>query len=82
MDALALQFDMQRFAHAFFKEGHDDGTANYALCVQDKLACILLLPNSDDAESIFKPLVEALMGDLRLPWRWEGYTPYNLASRH
>lgn len=70
------------YGHAFFKEGHDDGTGNYALCVQDKQACILLLSNSDNAESIFKPLVEVLMGDVRLPWRWEGYTPYNLASRH
>ena len=70
------------FGRAFFKEGHDDGTANYALCVEKRQACILLLSNSDRAESIFKPLVEALMGDVRLPWRWEGYIPYDLRPSH
>lgn len=70
------------FGSAFFKEGHDDGTANYALCIQDKQACILLLSNSDRAESIFKPVVETLMGDVRLPWRWEGYRPYDLRPSH
>jgi hypothetical protein len=63
------------FGHAFFKEGHDDGTGNYALCVQERRACVLLLSNSDHGESVFKRLVEALMGDVRLPWRWEGYVP-------
>ncbi len=65
------------FGHAFFKEGHDDGAANYALCIEPKKACILLLSNSDRAEGIYKALVEALMGDVRLPWKWEGYAPYD-----
>lgn len=64
------------FGQAFFKEGHDDGVANYAMCVQPRRACILLMSNSDHAEGIFKPLVDLLMGDTRLPWRWEGYIPY------
>jgi CubicO group peptidase (beta-lactamase class C family) len=63
------------FGHAFFKEGHDEGTANYALCVELRRACILLMSNSVRAEGIFKPLVDELMGDTRLPWRWEGYAP-------
>lgn len=65
------------YGHAFFKEGHDDGTGNYALCVQPKKACILLLSNSDHAEGIYKYLVEDLLGPTNLPWRWEGYTPYD-----
>jgi len=68
------------YGHAFFKEGHDDGTGNYALCVQPKRACILLLSNSDRAEGIFKALVEQLMGNVNLPWRWENYTPYDQAA--
>lgn len=65
------------YGHAFFKEGHDDGTANYALCVQPKQACILLLSNSDHAEGIYKYLVDDLLGPTNLPWRWENYIPYD-----
>ena len=65
------------YGHAFFKEGRDDGTVNYALCVQPRRACVLLLSNSDKAEGIYKGLVEYLMGDVRLPWRWEGYLPFD-----
>ena len=69
------------FGHAFFKEGHDDGTANYALCIEPRRACVLLLSNSVRAEGIFKAVVEEFMGDVRLPWKWEGYIPYDQASR-
>lgn len=67
------------FGHAFFKEGHDDGTANYALCVEPRRACILLLSNSVRAEGIFKAVVDEVMGDVHLPWKWEGYIPYDIA---
>ena len=63
--------------HAFFKEGHDDGTANYALCIKSELSCILLMSNSVRAEGVFKELVDELYGETGLPWRWEGYTPYD-----
>jgi CubicO group peptidase (beta-lactamase class C family) len=63
---------------AFFKEGHDDGTANYALCMKESRDCILLMSNSVRAEGIFKELVERLFGETNLPWRWEGYRPYTL----
>jgi CubicO group peptidase (beta-lactamase class C family) len=67
------------FGHAFFKEGLVDGTANYALCVEPRRACVLLLSNSVRAEGIFKAVVEEVMGDVHLPWKWEGYTPYDAA---
>jgi CubicO group peptidase (beta-lactamase class C family) len=63
------------YGHAFFKEGHDDGTANYALCVEEKRACILLLSNSTRAEAIFVSLVHRLLGDVPIPAEWEGYGP-------
>lgn len=59
------------FGRAYFKEGHDDGTANYALCV--KSDCILLMSNSTRAEKIFVPLVKRLFGDVPIPAAWEGY---------
>jgi CubicO group peptidase (beta-lactamase class C family) len=65
------------YGHAFFKEGYDNGTRNYALCVQPRRACILLLSNSARADVIFKALVDNLMGDVDLPWLWEGFIPYD-----
>jgi CubicO group peptidase (beta-lactamase class C family) len=65
------------YGHAFFKEGHDDWTANYALCVEPR-TCILLMSNSVRAEGIFKYLVDALLGETGLPWAWEGYIPYDV----
>lgn len=65
------------YGRAFFKEGHDDGTANYALCIDPKSACILLMSNSIRAEGVFKELVETIFGDVKLPWKWEGYIPYD-----
>ena len=66
-----------RFGPAFFKEGHDDGWNNYALCLVDGSRCILLLANSSNGESIFLYLVDSLFGQTGLPWAWEGYTPYD-----
>ena len=64
-----------RFGHAFFKEGHDDGTDNYAVCVDRRQSCILLLSNDNRAVTIFVPLVDELLGPIGLPAEWEGYRP-------
>ena len=64
-----------RHGHAFFKEGHDEGNANYALCVEQKRACILLMANSTRAEAIFVTLVQRLLGDVPIPAAWEGFAP-------
>jgi len=63
------------FGQAFFKEGHDDGTANYAVCVAARRDCILLMSNSTRAEAIFVSLVHKLLGELPIPAEWEGYGP-------
>lgn len=62
-----------RFGRAFFKEGHDDGTDNYAVCVDRRQSCILLMANDNRAARIFVPLVDALFGPIGLPAEWEGY---------
>ncbi|MBC8025382.1 MAG: beta-lactamase family protein [Steroidobacteraceae bacterium] len=61
------------YGHAFFKEGHDEGTANYVLCVQPRQACIVMLANDVRAEKIFVPLVRRLFGEVNLPADWEGF---------
>ncbi|WND02016.1 serine hydrolase domain-containing protein [Temperatibacter marinus] len=85
-DSIALGYGLgwgvfkSPYGEAFFKEGHDDGTANYSLCIEGKKTCILLMSNSVRAEGIFKELVDTLLGDVGLPWEWEQYTPYDYPS--
>jgi CubicO group peptidase (beta-lactamase class C family) len=64
------------YGPAFFKEGHDDGWRNLALCFSDGDG-MLIMTNSSNGEGIFRPLVEALLGDTAFPFDWEGYTPFN-----
>lgn len=66
-----------RWGPAFFKEGHDDVAANYSICVDAKAGtrCVLLMANSLNAEAIFAPLVDYLMGPVGLPVEWEVYPP-------
>jgi CubicO group peptidase (beta-lactamase class C family) len=60
---------------AFFKEGHGDGWQNYTISFPEKQIALVILANSDNAESIFTELVEILTG-ITIPWEWEGYIPY------
>jgi CubicO group peptidase (beta-lactamase class C family) len=60
---------------AYFKEGHDEGTANYAVCIEPARDCILLMSNSTRAEGIFATLVDELLGPVNLPAEWEGFKP-------
>jgi CubicO group peptidase (beta-lactamase class C family) len=65
------------FGPAFFKGGHDDGTANQAICVEKGRRCVLFLSNDVRAESLYQRLTEATLGDPGMPWSWESYTPYD-----
>ena len=65
------------YGKAFFKEGHGEGWQHYAVGFPDKGTGIVLLSNSDNAESIFKELLELSIGNKYTPWYWENYIPYN-----
>jgi D-alanyl-D-alanine-carboxypeptidase/D-alanyl-D-alanine-endopeptidase len=60
---------------AFFKEGHDDGWQHYSVCFRDKEIAVVMMSNSDNTESIFKPLLASSIGDNYTPWYWENYIP-------
>lgn len=62
---------------AFFKEGSDESTNNFALGFPGRRDGLLMLANSANADQIFYPLAEALMGPTCLPWFWMGYIPYD-----
>lgn len=67
-----------KYGQAFFKEGHDDGWQNYNINFKDKGTSIIIMTNSDNGESIFKELLEKIIGDTFTPWKWENYIPYNI----
>jgi len=63
---------------AFFKEGHDDGWEHYNINFVDKGVSIIMMTNSSNGESIFKGLLEKIIGDTYTPWEWERYEPYDI----
>ncbi|WP_429911089.1 serine hydrolase domain-containing protein [Glycocaulis sp.] len=65
------------YGRAIFKEGNEDGTNNYALCLIEAARCLLILSNSARADSTFLYLANALLGETGLPWAWKGYIPYD-----
>jgi CubicO group peptidase (beta-lactamase class C family) len=56
---------------AWFKGGHDDGAGNFVVCLENGQRCVVLLANDVRAERIYPELVGAVLGDTRMPWRWE-----------
>ena len=64
------------FGPAFFKEGHDEGWRNLALCFSNGDG-ILVMTNSSNGEGIFRPLLESLVGETAFPFDWDGYTPFD-----
>lgn len=62
---------------AFFKEGHDEGWRNYAVCFDKSKIGIVIMTNSSNGEGIFKELLETLIRNTFTPIEWEGYTPYS-----
>lgn len=65
------------FGFGVFKEGHGDGFQHYSILFPEKKLGIIILSNSDNAESIFKELLEFAIMDKYTPWKWQNYIPYN-----
>jgi len=55
----------------FFKGGHNDSTGNIWVCLETGRRCVVILANDVRAEAAFPRLVETILGDTGLPWRWE-----------
>ena len=64
-----------------FKEGHGDGFQHYSILFPAQGTGIIIMSNSDNAESIFKELLEITIGDTFTPWYWENYIPYNAVKK-
>ena len=55
----------------FFKGGHNDSTANMWACIDKGRRCVVVLSNDVRAETAFPKLIDGILGDSGLPWRWE-----------
>nr|WP_256534106.1 serine hydrolase domain-containing protein [Lewinella sp. JB7] len=64
------------YGKGVFKEGHGEGFQHYSILFPDRGIGVLLMANSDNAESIFRDLLALTVGDTYTPWRWENYLPY------
>lgn len=69
------------YGKAFFKEGHWEGWQHYVVGFPDKGMGIVIMSNSDNAESIFKELLRISIANTYTPWYWEDYIPYNISGR-
>lgn len=65
------------YGRAFFKEGHDDGWRNYAVCFDKSGIGIVMMTNGSNGEGIFKELLETLLRNKFTPIEWEGFQPYD-----
>ena len=64
-----------------FKEGHGEGFQHYSILFPDSGVGIIIMSNSDNAESIFKELLALTIGDIYTPWKWERYIPYDMNKK-
>jgi D-alanyl-D-alanine-carboxypeptidase/D-alanyl-D-alanine-endopeptidase len=82
-DAIELSYGLgwglQRTPHGWgaFKEGHGDGFQHYSIVYPAKKLGVLLMSNSDNAESIFGYLLQLTIADTFTPLEWEQYVPYD-----
>jgi CubicO group peptidase (beta-lactamase class C family) len=69
------------FGLGAFKEGHDEGFQHYSIIFPEKEIAVVILSNSDNAESIIKELLEIAIADIYTPWKWENYMPYQMKEK-
>jgi CubicO group peptidase (beta-lactamase class C family) len=69
------------YGRGAFKEGHGDGFQHYSIIFPSQGKGIIIMSNSDNAESIFKELLEFALADFYTPWYWENYIPYDVEKK-
>jgi CubicO group peptidase (beta-lactamase class C family) len=55
----------------FYKGGHEDNVGNVWVCVARQERCVVLLSNDVRAEKAFPRIVELILGEAGVPWKWE-----------
>lgn len=62
---------VDRNGPAWFKGGHDDGTANMVICPETGRRCVAMLSNDVRAERIHPELALRVLGETDMPWMCE-----------
>ncbi|MDC6350771.1 serine hydrolase [Zeaxanthinibacter sp. PT1] len=65
------------YGKGVFKEGHGNGFQHYSIIFPEAGKGVMIMANSDNAESIFKAILEVSMRDTYTPWEWQNYIPYD-----
>ncbi len=68
---LGLVTFMDASGPAWFKGGHNDWTGNMLICLERGQRCLVLLANDVRAERIYPEVARLVLGETRMPWRWE-----------
>ena len=68
---LGLVTFKDRSGPAWFKGGHDDGTGNMVICLENGRRCVVMLSNDVRAERIYPELARRVLGETDMPWKWE-----------
>ena len=55
----------------WFKGGHNDVTGNMVICQERQRRCLVLLANDVRAELIYPEIAALVLGETRMPWRWD-----------
>lgn len=82
-DAIKLSYGLgwglleSPFGWGAFKEGHGDGFQHYSIIFPKQGTGIIILSNSENAESIFKALLALTIRDTYTPWYWQNYIPFD-----
>jgi CubicO group peptidase (beta-lactamase class C family) len=57
------------YGNAFFKGGYDDGWRHQGLCFSNGTG-ILIMTNSSNGDTIFKPVFDSILGTTSFPFDW------------
>ena len=85
-DAISLSYGLgwgllkSPYGWGAFKEGHGDGFQHYCIIFPDTGIGMLIMSNSDNAESVFKELLKLAIADRYTPWKWQNYIPYQVSG--
>jgi hypothetical protein len=56
---------------AWFRDGHDEWSANLVLCLEKGQRCVVFLSNDVRAERLYPELTRLALGETAMPWSWQ-----------
>ena len=56
---------------AWFRDGHDEWSANLVLCLEKGQRCVVFMSNDVRAERLYPELTRLALGETAMPWSWQ-----------